>query len=129
MIIRKNLVHEPSEGYTCMTPSRTDQSQKDECDVNVIITNYVNTGILRHTNPNPPQFGDFSMMPSDYGEALALIQRSEEEFMKLPSEVRDKFDNKPGNLIKFLQEEKNVDEAVKLGLVTKSEPEAKPVVE
>lgn len=119
MEIRKNLVHEPSEGFTCMTPSKTDQSQKDECDVNVIITNYVNSGILRHTNPNPPTFGDFSQMPSDYGEALALIQRSEEEFMQLPSEVRDKFDNKPGNLISFLQDEKNVDEAVKLGLVTK----------
>lgn len=117
MLIRTNLVHEPSEGFTCITPSRTDQSQKDECDVNVIIANYVNTGVLRHTNPNPPQFGDFTELPSDYGEALSLIQRSQEEFMLLPSEVREKFDNKPGNLIKFLQDTKNRDEAVKLGLV------------
>lgn len=117
MEIRKNLVHEPSEGFVCMTPSKTDQSQKDECDVNVIITNYVNSGILRHTNPNPPVFGDFTKVPSDYGEALALIQKSEDEFMQLPSEVREKFDNKPANLIKFLQDETKKDEAIKLGLI------------
>ena len=117
--IRRNLIHARSEGFTCMTPSRTDQSMKDECDVNSFLRKYCSTGVLTHTNDKVPQFGDFSQMPSDYGEALALIKRSEDEFMQLPSEVRDKFDNKPGNLIKFLQDESNRDEAVKLGLVNK----------
>ena len=125
MEIRKNLVHEQSDGLDCRTPSRTQQQFKEECDVNNILRNYVNTGVLTHTSDVLPQFGDFSNVPSDYGEALALIQKSEEEFMTLPSEVREKFDNRPGNLIKFLQDENNIDEAVKLGLVNqpaKAEP-------
>lgn len=125
MLIRKNLFHEQSDGLDCRTPSRTQQQFKEECDVNNILRNYVNTGVLTHTSDIPPQFGDFSHVPADYGEALALIQKSEEEFMTLSAEVREKFDNRPGNLIRFLQDEKNIDEAVKLGLVNqpvKAEP-------
>ena len=119
MEIRKNLIHEPSEGFTCNTPSRTCQEFKDECDVNNILRNYVSTGVLTHVSDKEPVFGDFSEVPSDYGEALALIQRSREQFEALPSEVRERFDNQPVNLIKFLQDEKNKDEAIKLGLVKK----------
>lgn len=117
MEIRKNLVHEQSEGLTCMTPSRTDQTMKDECDVNIILQKYCSTGVLTHTQDREPLFGDFSQVPSDYGEALELMKKSKEMFMELPSGVRDRFDNKPELLVKFLQDEKNKDEAIKLGLV------------
>ena len=117
MLIRTNLVHEQSDGLDCRTPSRTQQKFKEECDVNNILRNYVNTGVLNHVSDVAPQFGDFSQVPADYGEALALIQRSEEEFMKLPSDVRERFDNSPVGIIKFLQDENNREEAIKLGLV------------
>lgn len=104
-----------------MTPSRTQQQFKDECDVNNILLNYVNTGVLTHTSDQVPVFGDFSEMPSDYGEALALIKKSEDQFASLPAAVRDRFDNQPLSLVKFLQDRKNYDEAVKLGLVNKRE--------
>ena len=119
MEIRKNLIHEPSDGLDCLTPSRTQQQFKDECDVNNILRNYVNTGILTHTAAVAPEFGDFSEMPADYGEALALIHKSEEQFAMLPSEVRERFDNRPANLISFLQDVNNREEAEKLGLVNK----------
>lgn len=119
MLIRCNLVHEQSDGLDCRTPSRTQQQFKEECDVNNILRNYVNTGVLNHVSEVVPQFGDFSEVPADYGEALALIQKSNDEFMKLPSEVRERFDNKPLNLINFLQNEDNREEAEKLGLVNK----------
>lgn len=117
--IRKNLIHVPSAGLDCLTPSRTQQQFKEECDVNNILRHYVNTGVLNHVSQVPPEFGDYSQMPDDYGEAIALIKKSEEDFALLPSEVRVRFDNKPVNLINFLQDEKNRDEAVKLGLVKK----------
>lgn len=119
MEIRKNLIHEPSEGLTCVSPSRTQQQFKDECDVNNILKNYVNTGVLTHTNGLEPVFGDFSTLPSDYGEALALIEKSKEQFAALPSNIRDRFDNNPLFLVKFLQDENNRKEAEKLGLVNK----------
>lgn len=119
MEIRKNLVHEQSEGFTCMCPSRTMQEFKDECNVNNILNNYVSTGVLNHVSSLQPQFGDFTNVPSDYGEALALIQESKEAFMTLPSDVRERFDNRPENLLKFIQDEGNRDEAIKLGLVNR----------
>lgn len=117
MLIRTNLIHKPTDGFVCNTPSRTQQQFKDECDVNNILRNYVNTGILTHTAATPPQFGDYSEMPTDYGEALALIERSREEFAGLPSEVRKRFDNNPLRLVQFLQDSNNREEAEKLGLV------------
>lgn len=102
-----------------MTPSRTQQQFKEECDVNNILRNYVSTGVLTHVSDVAPEFGDYSEVPSDYGEALELIRRSNDEFMTLPSEVRERFDNQPVNLIKFLQDENNREEAEKLGLVNK----------
>lgn len=119
MEIRKNFNHEPTDGLVCMSPSRTQQQFKNECDVNNILRNYVNTGVLTHVNNAEPMFGDFSQVPSDFGEALALIDRATEEFNALPSEVRAKFDNKPLNLVQFLQDESNREEAEKLGLVNK----------
>lgn len=115
--IRKNLIHEPSEGLTCVTPSKTQQQFKDECDVNNIIDNYTNTGIITHFNNDTPVFGDYSQIPSDYGEAVAMMERSREEFEKLPAKVRARFDNNPLNLVKFVMDENNREEAVKLGLV------------
>lgn len=117
MVIRSNFIHEPSKGFVCLSPSMTQQQFKDECDVNNILRNYVNTGVLTHTSGKTPVFGDYSQMPSDYGEALALIQKSVDQFSELPSDVRDRFDNSPKNLVLFLQDPKNLDEAKKLGLV------------
>ena len=125
MVIRKNLVHEQSEGFVCISPSRTQQQFKEECDVNNILRNYVNTGVLTHTSDREPVFGDFSELPADYGEALALIEKSREQFNELPSEVREKFDSNPLNLVQWLQDEKNKDEAIRLGLINepvKAEP-------
>lgn len=117
MEIRKNLIHEPSEGLICFSPSKTQQQFKDECDVNNIIDNYTKTGIITHFSNNAPVFGDYSRMPSDYGEAVAMMEQSKEEFEKLPAKVRERFDNSPANLIKFVMDESNRKEAVELGLV------------
>lgn len=126
MEIRKNLVHEPSEGLTCLDPSRTQGQFKDDCDINIIIDRYVKSGV-----PIPPapeaQYMDLSSMPADFGEMCNIINKAEEAFAALPAKVRDRFDNNPTEMVKFLQDEKNKDEAIKLGLV--NAPEVKEVEE
>lgn len=44
-------------------------------------------------NQKEPMFGDFTNMPQTYAEALQLVIDREAQFMKLPLEVRNKFDN------------------------------------
>jgi hypothetical protein len=43
-------------------------------------------------------------------------------FEDLPAEVRFKFDNKPAELLKFMSDPANADEAIDLGLFKPSEP-------
>lgn len=117
MKIRKNLVHEESKGYVCETPSKTQTQFTAECDVNNIIYNYTRTGVLMHMTNRIPIYGDFSEVPQDYAECLATVAAAQDNFASLPSNIRDRFGNDPKNLLAFLNDSGNREEAVKLGLV------------
>lgn len=97
-------------------PSKTQQQFKDECDINNIIKKFQNTGEFTHRAKNPGMYGDFSNI-TDYQGMLHTIQQAQDSFMTLPALTRKKFDNDPGELIKFLKDPSNTEEAIKLGLV------------
>lgn len=121
MDIRVNLIHEPSPGFECMDPSRTQQQFKEECDVNNIIERYVNAGIPI-TERTDAIYGDFADMPQDFGEMVNIVNDARQKFADLPSNIRDRFDNDPIKLVEFMQDETNLAEAVKLGLVAQKDP-------
>lgn len=98
-------------------PSLTQQHYAVECDINNILDNYLQTGILAE---KPTFEGDFSD-GFDYRDALHRITDAQEKFLALPAQVRDRFGNDPGNLLDFLSDPKNRDEAVKLELVNAPE--------
>lgn len=102
-------------------PSMTQQQYKDECDINNIMKKYQSTGEFRHLTAKQGQYADFSDI-MDYQDMLHTIQYADEAFAALPAEVRLRFKNDPGSLITFLQDDKNYDEGVKLGLL-----EPKPI--
>lgn len=52
----------------------------------------------------------------DYQEALQTVITAENAFYALPAEMRKKFDNDPGVMIKYLEDDTNNEEAIKLGL-------------
>lgn len=125
MEFRNAYERKEHKGLTCETPSLTQQQFKEECDINNIIARYETTGLLTdplHPGTRMPQFGDFSNVP-DYLHAQTIIARTREAFEALPSKIRDRFDNDPAQMLEFLQDESNREEAVKLGLIDK------PVVE
>lgn len=125
MEFRNAYERKEHKGLTCETPSLTQQQFKEECDINNIIARYETTGLLTdplHPGTRMPQFGDFSNVP-DYLHAQTIIARTREAFEALPSKIRDRFDNDPAQMLEFLQDESNREEAVKLGFIDK------PVVE
>lgn len=117
--IRVNLRHAPSVGIVFEEASMTQQHFKDECDIDKILKKYNETGFL--VNPlesrRPAKWGDFSSV-NDYQQAMNKLVEVQEAFDSLPSKVRERFRNDPMQMLAFLEDEKNIDEAVSLGLVS-----------
>lgn len=108
--------------------SRTKKAMKDECDVNKIMKKYKTTGLITHVNQTKAQWGDFSDA-SDYQQALNSLINAQESFERLPAVVRKRFDNDPGKLLAFLDDESNNEEAIKLGLKESVKHKESPQVE
>jgi phage internal scaffolding protein len=94
------------------------QSFKDECDINNIMKMFGKTGNLK-VNPLEPRYGDFGDVV-DYHSAMNAIIASEEQFDALPSHLRARFNHDPANLIDFMNNESNKNEAMELGLIAKT---------
>ncbi|QKI28900.1 VP3 [Kummerowia striata gokushovirus] len=109
---------------------RTRQEPKDQCDVNKIVANAKRGIAPSWLARGEPVYMDFSEMPKDLTEAYMQVQRAEEAFMSLPSEVRTALDNDPRSLEGWLVDPANREMAVKHGLVhqkmAESEAEAAP---
>lgn len=106
-------------GLLCEDKSLTQQSAKDECDINVILDRWVRTGDLS-TSSSVPQYGDFTGF-TDYHSALNTVIEAQDAFDALPAKLRARFGNDPQQLLDFVQDRDNLEEAVSLGLATVSE--------
>ena len=111
--------HQPRKYSTTITEeSLTQQQFKAECDVNNILAKYKKTGMITHLSKHKGEFGDFSNV-EDYQTSLARLDQAHQSFQMLPAELRAKFHNDPKNLIAFLSDSSNDEEAIKYGLKTK----------
>jgi len=100
-------------------PSRTDKSQKDQCDIKNIMKKY--GGIHQVPPLSKGTYMDLTTLPS-YQEALHTIRDADQAFDGLPAKLRKKFNNDPKEMIDFLADPSNTDEAIKLGLVNTPKP-------
>lgn len=98
-------------------PSKTDQSQKRECDVNNIVRKFTKTGQISHMAKRPGVYADVSDVPDLMG-AISIVQQAQEAFDALPATLRKSLNNDPQNLKGWLQDPANTKEAVKYGLLT-----------
>lgn len=101
----------------CMTK----QSFKDECDLNLILQKYSQTGQLPSNMKENPQYGDYSNNLT-YDAALNLVQNAQNSFYSLDAKVRARFFNDPSNFLAFTANPDNIPEMVSLGLATMREP-------
>lgn len=105
----------------------TQQSGKDECDINLIVER-AKRGAAVPFNERQPFYGDFTEIPTDLRVCLDQAKKANDAFMSLDAKVRFEFDNDPVKLLDFLNDPKNRDRAIELGLVN-APPEADAVVE
>jgi phage internal scaffolding protein len=110
-------------GLCCEDESLAIQSAAEEADINTIVRRFGLTGQLP-AQVAMPRSGDFTNVP-DFHSAMNLICQAQEEFMRVPGEIRARFNNDPQQFMEFLEDDRNVDEAVKLGLAVRK---AVPVV-
>lgn len=99
-------------------PSKTKQSFKDECDINLVMKKFEKEGQLPSMIKENPKYGDFSS-PLDYQESLNTVIHANEQFAALPSSIRQRFSNDPQQFLEFAVNPKNGEELVNLGLATK----------
>jgi phage internal scaffolding protein len=111
----------------CEDASLAQQHFKDECDINNILRQFNLTGVLPES-PLSPRYGDFTGI-GDYHTALNQVIAAEDGFMSLPANLRARFENDPAQLIEFLNNPENYNEAISLGLVENKSEETTQVVE
>lgn len=95
----------------------TKQEFKDECDVNLIIERCMRGGYVPPASV-APVFADVSEI-GDFSDCMRRVKAAEEAFMLLPAKTRSFFSNDPRNLMAFLNDTKNRDKAIELGLIDK----------
>lgn len=107
-----------------VTPAtRTKQSFIAECDINNILKQFKATGMVRHMSAKAAQ-GAYMDLPEaqDFQEALNTVLEGQKAFATLPALVRERFNNDPEEFLKFMNDPKNQDEAIKLGLAKDTRP-------
>lgn len=116
--------YEEKQGIIFKEPTMTIQSEKDNCDINVIMNRYATCGtpLPYRTDGVEPVYADVSEL-GDYMENYQRCKQAEEMFNSLPSALRKELDNNPANLLPFIQDEKNKERCYEYGLLNK------PVVE
>lgn len=118
----------------CSQNGRTQQHFRDQCNINTIVDRAKKSGMVTHVNGKTPQYLDVSNQQS-YHQAMDIVLRAEYYFNSLPAKIRERFLNDPEQLLNFIQNNENYEEAVRLGLVEPKKPEPKsevkpdPVVE
>lgn len=97
------------------TEGRTKQSHKSECDINVIMSRYMATGVIDFVTKHQPHYGDVTAL--DYQTAMNQIAQAQSMFHELPSAVRNRFENNPAQFLDFVQDPRNAAEAHAMGLM------------
>lgn len=104
-----------ASGLSCPEPTRTQQHQAAEADINLIVKRFSQTGLLPNA-AKAPTYADFSEVV-DFQSAQIAIRSAQEAFMTLPANVRYRFNNDPGAFVDFCSEEGNRSELIDLGLI------------
>lgn len=106
-------------GLLCDDPSMAIQSAAEDADINTIVRRFGLTGELPG-DIKMPQSGDYAGV-GDFQSAMNVVRAAQEEFLRVPAEVRARFSHDPQLFSEFFNDPVNQDEAIRLGLATRRE--------
>ena len=112
-------------GLLCEDESLAVQAAEEESNINTIVRRFGLTGQLP-SDVRMPRSGDFTGIP-DFHAAMNMVRAAQEEFLRVPAEVRARFGNDPQKFMAFVEDDANRDEARKLGLLREPTPEVPPM--
>lgn len=121
----------PATVHFALDPGKCDPSFKRECDVNHLMKDYEKDGVSitdmaevyysrKGIVANKGQFVDASEAVM-FTEALKIVADGESMFMQLDARVRQRFNHSPAEFLKFMEDPRNLQEMVDLGLATQVE--------
>lgn len=105
--------------------SKTNQGKAKQVHINTIMERYHKAKSMP-SDPRQGLYGDFSNVGS-FHDAMNKIKDAKEDFSRLSSKIRKRFENNPAKLIEFISNKENLEEAYELGLVVRPEKESGPV--
>lgn len=127
-VTEDNLYNDPVSGELTSMPSMTKQEFQHECDINNVIKAFKPHEMMALMQRNA-NLGNYVDLPDsyDFQEALHLVKEAEARFLTVPAKVRDRFGQDPAQFLAFLNDDRNRDEAIALGLVNAPPLPAAPV--
>jgi phage internal scaffolding protein len=99
------------------TDSKVEQSHKSKVNINTIVRKINKTGMVPAVHGF--NYGNFANV-GDYHSVQNRLINANNQFMSLPSDIRNKFDNDVGKLIDFINKPENALEAANMGLIDKN---------
>lgn len=97
-------------------PSMTNKLLGFDTDINNIVAGFTRGVPLSIASDSP---GKVFMTAEEYQNSVFKLARAKSMFEELPSKLRQRFHNDPKEMLGFLSDSKNDDEAIKLGLKVK----------
>ena len=121
-------------GYCTVGESRTDPIFHEDLKIQNMIKKYDTAGYLQTTDRHP-QYTDFTGV-NDLHSAMETVRNAQEDFQKVPSYIRERFDNDPKLFFEFAKDPENHQELMDLGLAEnpnnmqqQAAEESQPIVE
>lgn len=84
---------------------RTKQSQKKECDINLLLERNARSGALSHLDKYQPMYGDYS--DYDFEHHINMITGGQTIFEHLPAEVKREFHQSAQKFFEYVTDPEN----------------------
>ena len=109
-----------NEDYSeTFTDGITEQHHTDQCDINKILAQFMETGIMPNPKHVNPQYLDVSEV--DFQDMQNTLATAKTLFEELPEQVKDRFNNEMHTFLTFAENPNNLQEMEEMGLAVKNE--------